>query len=96
MKNRAELDAVIGACFSALPRSAVIERLDAARVAFAGVNTVADLAAHPHLRRISVEAPGRKVSMPAPPVRTGEAPTVGPAPALGAHSAALRREFGGR
>jgi itaconate CoA-transferase len=93
VRNRAALNALIDATFAPLPRSAVAGLLDTAQIAYAGVNTVADLAAHPHLRRITVETPDRKVSMPAPPVRGGNEPEPGEAPALGAHSDAIRREF---
>ena len=93
VRNRSALNALIDAVFTARPRAEVAEMLDKAQIAFAGVNTVADLAAHPHLRRMSVETPDRSVSMPMPPVRSGVAPEPGPAPALGAHSEALRREF---
>jgi crotonobetainyl-CoA:carnitine CoA-transferase CaiB-like acyl-CoA transferase len=93
VRNRGELDAVIEACFARNSRPALGQLLDAAQIAYAGVNTVADLAAHPHLRRISVTAPGKSVSMPAPPVHSGALLAPGPVPALGAHSDAIRREF---
>ena len=41
----------------------------------------------------AVETPDRMVSMPAPPVKGGVMVEPGPAPALGAHSAAIRQEF---
>jgi itaconate CoA-transferase len=94
VRNRPALNTLIDAQFGALPRAAVAALLDAAQIAYAGVNTVADLARHPHLRRMSVETPERTVSMPAPPVRSGTELEAGPAPMLGAHSDAIRREFG--
>jgi formyl-CoA transferase len=54
------------------------------------------LSKHPHLRRISVDAPSGPVSIPAPtPQRAGETRSYGPVPALGAHTAKVRKEFGG-
>lgn len=93
VRNRGELNLLIDACFSRYDRPALAELLQGAQIAFAGVNTVADLAAHPHLRRISVETPGKTLSMPAPPVRTGGPLQPGPTPALGEHSQSIRREF---
>ena len=57
------------------------------------INDVAGLSTHPQLRRISVDTPTGPVEMPAPPARTGQAPTPGPVPAPGQHSDAIRREF---
>ncbi len=95
VSHRSELNALIARRFSVLSKAAVVDLLSAAKVAFAQVNSVADLAGHPQLRRIAVQTPGGAVSMPAPPVRSGAALEAGPAPAIGAHSQALRREFGG-
>ena len=93
VKNRPALDALIDAVFQRRTRSELATILDAAQIAFAGVNTVADLAVHPHLRRMTVEAPGKAVGMPAPPVRSMAQLEPGPVPALGEHSEALRGEF---
>jgi crotonobetainyl-CoA:carnitine CoA-transferase CaiB-like acyl-CoA transferase len=94
VRNRGELNLLIDACFSRHDRPALSELLQGAQIAFAGVNTVADLAGHPHLRRIAVETPGKTLSMPAPPVRTGSPLEPGPTPSLGEHSLSIRREFG--
>jgi itaconate CoA-transferase len=59
-----------------------------ADVAFASVNDMAALAAHPHLRRITVETPAGPVRLPAPaPIVLGAERDYGPVPALGAHRA---------
>ena len=55
------------------------------------VNEVAALSKHPALRRVEVAAPHGRVSMAAPPGRDGP---LGDVPALDAHGAALRSEFG--
>ncbi|WP_394760457.1 CaiB/BaiF CoA transferase family protein [Phenylobacterium sp.] len=92
--NRPALNAIIAAVFGALPRAALIAVLDQADIAFGAVNSVLDLAGHPHLRRIAVETPDGPVSIVAPPlVRQGRAMSPGPVPGIGQHSADIRREF---
>jgi crotonobetainyl-CoA:carnitine CoA-transferase CaiB-like acyl-CoA transferase len=93
VKNRPALNALIDAQFGARTRAEVAELLDTAQIAFAGVNTVADLASHPHLRRMTIETPDKIISLPLPPVRNGAALQPGPVPALGAQSDAIRKEF---
>ena len=93
--HREVLDAAIEAVFSRLTAEALTERLSRARIAYGAVNTVADLARHPRLRRIEVGSPSGPISMPAPPARyAGTPPPTGRAcPALGEHDDAIRREF---
>jgi formyl-CoA transferase len=47
-------------------RDDLLRRLSDADIAFAEVNTMADLAVHPHLRRIDVDTPNGPVAYPAP------------------------------
>ncbi len=92
--NRAEVDAHVGAVFATLSHEEAERRLRAAGTAYGFVNTVAELAHHPALRRIAVETPNGAVSIVAPPTtRDGEAPTLGAVPRIGEHSDAIRREF---
>ena len=49
-----------------MTRDDLLKRLADADIAFAEVNTMADLAVHPHLRRIEVDTPNGKVSYAAP------------------------------
>ncbi len=92
--NRAALDAEIDAVFGALTRAAVVERLRAASIAYGALNAVEDLARHPQLRLDSVETPGGRIEVVAPPVReSGGEGAYRPVPALGAHTDAVRREF---
>jgi len=95
--RRAETDGRVAAVFGSMDEGALTAKLLAADIAFARVNTTADLAAHPQLRRIEVGTPSGVVSYPAPAARrTGEAAhRYGAVPALGAHSAAIRAEFMG-
>jgi formyl-CoA transferase len=69
-------------------------RLLAADIAFARVNDLAGLIAHPHLRRISVATPHGPVSYPAPAPIRDEPRQYGGIPALGEHTEKVRREFG--
>jgi crotonobetainyl-CoA:carnitine CoA-transferase CaiB-like acyl-CoA transferase len=92
--NRPALDREIGAAFGGLTRDEMIERLRRADIAYGAVNSVADLAAHPQLRRIEVETPSGPVELIAPPARhLGEARDYGPVPGLDQHGAAIRAEF---
>ena len=93
--NRDQLDAILGPALRLMSRAELMTILDAADIAFGAVNTVLDLATHPHLRRIAVQTAGGEVSLPAPPaVRPDEPASFASVPGLGQHSAALRREFG--
>jgi hypothetical protein len=56
---------------------------------------VEDFARHPHLRRITVDTRAGTVSMPRPPARGLVEAMSRAVPAVGAHSAALRRDFAG-
>lgn len=94
--NRAEVDGHIAAVFATLSREAAAARLRTANTAFGFVNDVAALARHPALRRAEIETPNGTVSIAAPPVLQAEGPReLGPVPAIGEHSAAIRREFAG-
>lgn len=83
VRNRVATDALVAAAFLELDGAAAIARLTAADIAYASVNDMAALAAHPHLRRITVDTPSGPISMPAPGA-TFEGPprSYGPVPAL--------------
>ncbi|MEH3148541.1 MAG: CaiB/BaiF CoA-transferase family protein [Methylobacterium frigidaeris] len=92
--NRPAVDAAVAARFARLDRSAAADRLRAAGTAYGFVNGVSDLSTHPALRRVSVETQAGTASIVAPPaLRDGRAPVLGPVPAIGEHSEAIRREF---
>jgi formyl-CoA transferase len=68
--------------------------LAAADIAFGRVNSPAELAQHPHLRRITVGSPRGAISFPAPAAQhAGEARRYGPVPAVGEHNEKIRLEF---
>src|SRR5437660_11983271 len=76
----------VGVIIATLSRDELLKRLAEADIAFAEVNTMADLAVHPHLRRIEVETPNGVVSYPAPAaIFVGEPRQYGAVPALGEH-----------
>ena len=94
VKRRAETDRRVGAVFAAHGADAMADKLAAADIAFARVNEPADLARHPHLRRIEVATPRGPVEYPAPAARrVGETRRYGAVPALGEHTATVRAEF---
>ena len=94
--NRPVLDAEIAAVWERLSRAEVVDRLEAAQIAYGRVNSLADLAAHPQLRRARIDTPAGELELVAPPARlVGEAVELGRVPALNAQGATLRREFAG-
>jgi formyl-CoA transferase len=66
VRNRAQTDQIVGDSFGRLTRDELLAKLAEADIAFAEVNTMADLATHPHLRRIEVDTPRGRVAYPAP------------------------------
>lgn len=95
VEHRAALDALINAVFGAHSREAMVARLEAGRIAYGRVSEMDDLAAHPQNRYIEVETPSGPVRCLAPGALFDRTlPAFGPVPSLGAHSEAIRREFG--
>lgn len=83
VRNRAEIDAAVAGAFARRTAAEAARALSAADVAFAAVNDMAGLSAHPQLRRITVETPNGPVACPAPAARfAGEVRSYGPVPAL--------------
>src|SRR3981189_2290499 len=86
-RNRALTDKTVGDSFATMTRDDLLKRLSDADIAFAEVNTMADLAAHPHLRRIEVDTPNGKGTYAAPAaIFVGEPRPYGAVPAIGQHS----------
>ncbi|MBV9252179.1 MAG: CoA transferase [Acetobacteraceae bacterium] len=93
--NRPVVDAHIAAAFARMTREQAAAKLRAANTAYGFVNDVASFARHPALRRAVVETPNGPISLAAPPVLLSDgARELGPVPAIGEHTAAIRREFG--
>ena len=93
VKRRAATDGRVAKTFGALDAETLEQKLAAADIAFARVNGPADLARHPHLRRITVGAPSGPVTYPAPAERSSASRRYGPVPALGEHTEKVRAEF---
>ncbi|MFO1169890.1 MAG: CaiB/BaiF CoA-transferase family protein [Hyphomicrobiaceae bacterium] len=94
LENRRALDEIVMARFGALSSEAAMLELEAAGLAYGRLNTVADVARHPHLRRVPVPTPGGDIEMIAPAaIVDAEVPQLGPVPERGAHSDRLRLEF---
>ena len=84
VRHRPLTDGIVQTCFGALMRDELLGRLTRAQIAFAEVNTMADLSYHPHLRRITVMTPEGEVSYPAPAPIVMDAPrSYGAVPAIG-------------
>jgi crotonobetainyl-CoA:carnitine CoA-transferase CaiB-like acyl-CoA transferase len=94
--NRAMVDAHVGITFAKLTRDQAAAKLRAANTAYGFVNDVAAFSHHPALRRARVETPGGPVNVAAPPVIMSDGVRdLGPVPAIGEHSGAIRAEFAG-
>src|SRR5256714_2385110 len=94
VKIRPETDGKVAAAFATMDVDTLSKKLDAADIAFGRVNDVAGFIRHPHLRRIEVETPSGPVSYPAPAPIRDEPRAYGRIPALGEHTAKVRKEFG--
>jgi formyl-CoA transferase len=97
--NRGALDAIVGAVAGALPTAEFTRRLDAARVAWARMRSMADFLAHPQLesrgRWRDVATPAGPIRALAPPVAIDDEPVgMRPVPALGQHTDAILSELG--
>ena len=92
--NRVAVDALVAKALAKLDRTEAAARLRGSRTAFGFVNSLADLGAHPALRRTDVGVAGATASVVAPPaIHDGETPKLGPVPAIGEHSERIRAEF---
>jgi len=97
--NRDALEAVIAEAFARLTRDEAIARLEAADIANASMNTIAELVEHPqHKARNrwgSVPSPAGPIDVLAPPLLFDRfAPGMGAIPALGEHTGAILAELG--
>ena len=93
--NRAMVDERVGQGFAALSRDAAAAKLRASNTAYGFVNDLAALGQHPALRRTPVALPGGGAAEIVAPavIRVGEKVALGPVPAIGADTAAIRAEF---
>jgi crotonobetainyl-CoA:carnitine CoA-transferase CaiB-like acyl-CoA transferase len=93
-----ELTAIIEEALAGHCADEVTGLLDRAGIACARLRTPEELTSHPQLRARErwhqVRTPGGDIDALAPPVQVaGREPVMGPVPALGEHTAAIRAEF---
>ena len=94
VEHRAETDHRVQASFARFDNADMIARLEKAGIAFAAVNEMTDLLAHPALSTVALDTPNGPVAAPAPGARfVGADRSYGPVPALGAQDGAVRSEF---
>jgi itaconate CoA-transferase len=95
LANRPETDGITQRCFGAHDVASLSRLLEGAEIAFARVNDIEAILRHPHLRRLTIDSPSGPIALPSPPARwIGEPePSFGALPALGQHTASVRREF---
>lgn len=87
VSNRDATDEIVAAAFATRSENEARASLTAADTAFASVNDMAALSAHPHLRRIAVETPSGPILVPAPAaVVRGDTRSYGPVPGIGQNS----------
>jgi itaconate CoA-transferase len=99
MQNRDELEALIEAKFASLTAAQLIERLEAASIANANMNTVESFLRHPQLHsrgRIGQVASPNGPLMSFLPAITipGVSPVMGKIPAVGEHNESIMDELG--
>jgi itaconate CoA-transferase len=96
--HREELNSIIAQGFSAASTSTLENRLTAARIAFAGVNTVTEFLNHPVLagrdRWRVVDTERGPIRALLPPIDLGAEARMDPVPALGEHTGKILAELG--
>jgi itaconate CoA-transferase len=97
VKNRAVVDARVGAMFGGLTRDEAAAKLRVANTAYGFVNDLAALCHHPALRRAKVALPGGGTAEIVAPavIQVGETVNLGSVPAIGQDSDAIRQAFAG-
>lgn len=86
VRNRPQTDGLVAEVFARHTADDLEAMLIEADVAFARVNDMAALSAHPHIRRVTVETPNGPVSYPPPAaIIDGAIRDYGPVPAIGQH-----------
>jgi crotonobetainyl-CoA:carnitine CoA-transferase CaiB-like acyl-CoA transferase len=96
--NRAALDDTISRVTVQLSADQLVARLDAARIAHAGMSAMPDFVAHPQLtargRWRDIDSPAGPLKALAPPVQIDDLePMMGAVPALGAHTDTILSEL---
>jgi crotonobetainyl-CoA:carnitine CoA-transferase CaiB-like acyl-CoA transferase len=94
LANRRLLDDIVQGALSLGSADEACERLEAASIAHGRLNSLRAAAAHPHLRRTTVETANGQVRVIAPPAQTSaDHPVRLAVPERGQHTDAIYREF---
>jgi formyl-CoA transferase len=94
VRNRQLTDKTVGDVFATYTRDTLLQRLADADIAFAEVNTMADLTSHPHLRRIDVDTPQGVVTYPAPgAIVVDQTRSYAAVPAIGEHDSEIKDQL---
>jgi crotonobetainyl-CoA:carnitine CoA-transferase CaiB-like acyl-CoA transferase len=94
VENRAYVDELVGGLFGGLDQQRAVDLLQQADIAYGRLNDMAGLAAHPQLRRCSVDTPSGEAHVVAvAAIRSGETERALSVPSLGQHSEKIREEF---
>ncbi|MFC4312271.1 CaiB/BaiF CoA transferase family protein [Steroidobacter flavus] len=93
--NRPTVDAIVAEACARLSYAEASRRLGELEIAHGRLNSLADAAAHPHLRTVSVETPNGTVRVVAPAAIVSDDATNVPlrVPARGQHTHAIEQEF---
>jgi itaconate CoA-transferase len=92
--RRADTDAAVQDALGRLTGHEVVERLQAASIAYGKVSEVADIEDHPQARFVDLDVPGGAIRMFSRAASfDGEVRAPGPVPPLGSHTEKLREEF---
>ncbi|MHC3389649.1 CaiB/BaiF CoA transferase family protein [Streptomyces lavendulocolor] len=98
--HRAKTDAVVAEALAGLATAEAVDRLEAAGIACARLNSVADVAAHPQLaardrwREVDTAVGPLRAMLPPITLPGGAEASMGAVPALGEHTDAVLRELG--
>ncbi|MDR7127496.1 CoA transferase [Pseudotabrizicola sp. 4114] len=93
----AEIEALIAPVFAAIDREAAVAQLSKAGIACGPMSTMEDMEHHPQAHHITLISPTGPIEMMGRGVRFSDATVTGrDVPALGAQTASLWTEFGGK
>jgi len=99
VRHRAALSPIIAGVFGGLSAAALRARLDAAQIAYARLNSIADFLRHPQLLSrdgwSDIPSPAGPIRALRPPVRMADCePVMGAIPELGQHTDTILEELG--
>lgn len=95
VSNRQALDEIVQVAIGKHDLAGVCKLLDGVRIAYGRLSTMQGLDVHASVAKSIVQTPMGDIEIIAPPVTTdGKRAVLGAVPELGAHTQALRKEFG--